>query len=63
MGYLAASTILDLSGYVRALANRTCLLRAWSVFMEDYPLVRFCEDLCLDAAQTIETAGGVLAHQ
>jgi amidase len=124
-GYLAASTMLDLPGYVRALANRTRLLRAWSLFMEDYPLVlapvsqvpaflqqedlqgperlrrmldeqsmlysvnllglpavavptgvvdgvplgvqiigqRFREDLCLNAAQAIETAVGVLAHQ
>lgn len=123
-GYLAASDRLDLDGYVRALADRTRLLRAWSVFMQDYPLVlapvsqvppfpqqedlkglervrqmldeqsmlysvnvlglpaaavptgvadeapigvqiigpRFREDLCLDAAQVIETAVGVLAH-
>ncbi len=124
-GYMAASEILDLNGYVNALADRTRRLRAWSVFMETYPLVlapvsqvppfpqqedlqgtervrqmldeqsmlysvnllglpsaavptgvvdgvpigvqiigpRFREDLCLDAAQTIETAVGVLAHQ
>ncbi len=124
-GYMAASQILDLGGYVNALADRTRLLRAWSVFMETYPLVlapvsqvpsfhqhedlqgaervrhmldeqsmlysvnllglpaaavptgvvdgvpigvqiigpRFREDLCLDAAQAIETAVGVLAHQ
>ncbi len=124
-GYMAASQILDLDGYIHALADRTRLLRAWSVFMETYPLVlapvsqvppfhqhedlqgaervrqmldeqsmlygvnlfglpaaavpmgvvdgvpmgvqvigpRFREDLCLDAAQAIETAVGVLAHQ
>ena len=124
-GYIAASTILDLNGYIRALADRTRLLRAWSVFMQTYPLVlapvsqappypqledlkgldrvrqlfdeqsmlyavnllglpaaavptgtvdgvpmgvqiigpRLREDLCLDAAQTIETAVGVLAKQ
>ncbi len=37
--YLAASNVRDLDGYMRALADRTRLLRAWSVFMEDYPLV------------------------
>jgi len=37
--YLAASNVRDLDGYVRALADRTRLLRAWSLFMEDYPLV------------------------
>jgi amidase len=37
--YLAASNVRDLDGYARALADRTRLLRAWSVFMEDYPLV------------------------
>ncbi|MBT7755696.1 MAG: amidase, partial [Rhodospirillaceae bacterium] len=37
--YVAASNIRDLDGYMRALADRTRLLRAWSVFMEDYPLV------------------------
>jgi amidase len=124
-GYMAASQILDLNGYMNALADRTRLLRAWSVFMEAYPLVlapvsqvppfhqhedlqgqervrqmldeqsmlysvnllglpaaavptgvvdgvpigvqiigrRFREDLCLDAAQVIETGVGVLAHQ
>ncbi len=124
-GYMAASQILDLDGYLHALADRTRLLRAWSVFMETYPLVlapvsqvppflqhedlqghdrvrqmldeqsmlygvnllglpaaavptgvidgvpmgvqiigpSFREDLCLDAAQAIETAVGVLAHQ
>ncbi len=124
-GYLAASQPLDLDGYVNALADRTRLLRAWSVFMDTYPLVlapvsqvppfpqhedlqgaervrqmldeqsmlysvnllglpaaavptgvvdgvplgvqiigpRFREDLCLDAAQVVETGVGVLAHQ
>ncbi|MDP6345289.1 MAG: amidase family protein [Alphaproteobacteria bacterium] len=37
--YMAASNTRDLNGYVRALADRTRLLRAWSQFMEDYPLV------------------------
>jgi len=37
--YLAASNVRDLDGYARALADRTRLLRAWSEFMEDYPLV------------------------
>jgi len=124
-GSVAASETYDLAGYVRALADRTRLLRAWSVFMEDFPLVlapvsqvppfpqhedlkgnarvkqmldeqsmlyavnllglpsaavptglhggvplgvqiigpRFREDLCLDAAQTIENTVGVLAKQ
>ncbi len=124
-GYIAASQRLNLNGYVHALADRTRLLRAWSVFMETYPLVlapvsqvppfpqledlkgadrvrrmldeqsmlysinllglpssavptgvvdgvpsgvqiigpRFREDLCLDAAQAIETGVGVLAQQ
>jgi amidase len=124
-GYVAASKAYNLEGYVRALAERTRLLRAWSVFMEDVPLVlapvsqqppfgqledlrgdarvkrmldeqsmlyavnllglpaaavptglhdgvpigvqiigpRFREDLCLDAAQAIETAAGVLAER
>ncbi|KPK03478.1 MAG: hypothetical protein AMJ64_15555, partial [Betaproteobacteria bacterium SG8_39] len=124
-GYVAAGKPYDLAGYVRALAERTRLLRAWSVFMEDVPLVlapvsqlppfpqgedlkgearvkrmldeqsmlyavnllglpaaavptglhdgvpigvqiigpRFREDLCLDAAQAIEGAVGVLAER
>ena len=124
-GYLEASGRLDLERYVWALADRTRLLRAWSVFMQDYPLVlapvsqappfpqkedlkgaervrqmldeqsmlysvnflglpaaavptgvvdgvpigvqligqRFREDVCLDAAQAIETAVGVLTRQ
>ena len=37
--YLAASNTRDGEGYMRALADRTRLLRAWSVFMEGYPLV------------------------
>jgi amidase len=124
-GFMAATDILDLDGYVRALADRTRLLRAWSAFMANHPLVlapvsqappfpqqedlkggerirqmldeqamlysvnllglpaaavptglvdgipsgvqiigqRFREDLCLDAAQAIETAVGVLSRQ
>jgi amidase len=124
-GYVAGVPLLTLEDYIRALADRTRLLRAWSVFMEDYPLVlapvsqvppfpqgedllgaervqrmleeqsmlyavnllglpaaavptglhegvpigvqligrRFREDLCLDAAQAIEDAVGVLAHR
>lgn len=120
--YYAASAPLDLPGYIAALADRTRLLRLWSLFMEDFPLVlapvsqvppfrqledlegtarvkrmldeqsmlygvnilglpaaavptglhegvpigvqiigpRFREDLCLDAAQAIENATGVL---
>ncbi len=30
---------LDLAGYIRALADRTRILRAWSLFQENYPLV------------------------
>ncbi len=124
-GNVAATEPYDLAGYVRALADRTRLLRAWSIFMEDFPLVlapvsqvppfpqledlkgnarlkqildeqsmlyavnllglpaaavptglhggvplgvqiigpRFREDLCLDAAQAIENAAGVLADR
>ncbi len=124
-GCVAATEPYDLAGYVRALADRTRLLRAWSIFMEDFPLVlapvsqvppfpqledlkgnarlkqmldeqsmlyavnllglpaaavptglhdgvplgvqiigpRFREDLCLDAAQAIENAAGVLADR
>ena len=124
-GYVAGSELYDLAGYVKALTERTRLLRAWSVFMEDVPLVlapvsqlppfpqgedlkgdarvkrmldeqsmlyavnllglpsaavptglhdgvpigvqivgpRFREDLCLDAAQAIENAVGVLAKR
>jgi amidase len=124
-GYLAVSERLDLPGYVRMLAHRTRLQRAWSVFLQDYPLVlapvsqvppfpqhedlkgperlrqmldeqsmlysanllglpavavptgvvdgvpigvqiigqRFREDLCLDAAQVLETAVGILAKR
>jgi amidase len=123
--YVAASQPYDLAGYVRALAGRTRLLRAWSLFMEEVPLVlapvsqvppfpqledlkgaervrrmldeqsmlyavnllglpaaavptglsgdlpigvqiigpRFREDLCLDAAQVIENAVGVLSDR
>ena len=38
-GFRAASRPQDLDSYIRALADRTRLLRAWSVFMEDYALV------------------------
>jgi len=38
-GYVAATEAYDLAGYLRALADRTRLLRAWSIFMEDFPLV------------------------
>jgi amidase len=124
-GYRASVDAPDFDGHVRALARRTGLLRAWSVFMQDHPLVlapvsqvppfpqgedlkgperlgqmldeqsmlyavnllglpaaavstgfqegvpigvqiigpRFREDLCLDAAQAIENAVGILAHQ
>ncbi len=124
-GFLASHEPLDLEGYLAALAERARLLRAWSVFMERYPLVlapvsqvppyaqaedqqgparlraildeqamlyavnllglpaaavptglhedvplgvqvigqRYREDLCLDAAQAIENAVGVLAQQ
>jgi amidase len=31
--------MLDLAGYVRALADRTRILRAWSLFQETHPLV------------------------
>ena len=123
--YLAASNVRDMDGYMRALADRTRLLRAWSVFMEDYPLVlapvsqvppfpqgedlkgtarvkrmldeqsmlyginglglpsaavptglhdgvpmgvqiigpRLREDLCLDAAETVERGTGILTQQ
>ena len=37
--YIAASNLRDRDGYVRALGDRTRLLRTWSLFMEDYPLV------------------------
>lgn len=37
--YHAASAPLDLPGYIAALADRTRLLRLWSLFMEDFPLV------------------------
>ena len=30
---------LDLAGYIRTLADRTRILRAWSLFQENYPLV------------------------
>jgi amidase len=36
---IAASTILDMQGYLRTLADRTQLLRAWNTFMDDYDLV------------------------
>lgn len=38
-GLSAGSTTLDLEGYMRALADRVRLLRAWSLFMERWPLV------------------------
>ena len=115
----------DLDAYIRALADRTRLVRAWHLFLEDHPLVlapvsqvppypqdedlkgservrqmldeqtllyavnllglpaaavptglhdgapmgvqiigpRFREDLCLDAAQVIETGAGVLTER
>ncbi len=115
----------DLDTYIRALADRTRLVRAWHLFLEDHPLVlapvsqvppypqdedlkgservhqmldeqtllyavnllglpaaavptglrdeapmgvqiigpRFREDLCLDAAQVIETGAGVLTER
>ncbi len=36
---LAATTLLDLDGYMRAAADRTRLRRLWAGFMQDYPLV------------------------
>lgn len=124
-GFQSAVEPRDLEGYVRALADRTRLIRAWTLFLEDYPLVlapvsqvppyphdedlkgsarvremldeqsmlyginllglpsaavptglhdgapmgvqiigpRFREDLCLDAAQAIETGAGVLTEK
>jgi amidase len=38
-GYLAASNARDLDGQTRAFADRTRLLRSWSVFMAEYPLI------------------------
>lgn len=38
-GYLAASNARDLESQTRAFADRTRLLRSWSIFMEEYPLV------------------------
>jgi amidase len=35
----AISTIQDLEGYLRGVADRSRVLRDWLVFMEDYPLV------------------------
>ena len=122
-GYESRTDGHDLAGYMAALAERTRFMRAWSLFMEEIPLVlapvsqvppfpqgedlqgaervrrmldeqsmlygvnllglpaaavptglhdgvplgvqiigpRYREDLCLDAAQAIETATGVLA--
>ena len=124
-GFQSAEEPRDLEGYIRAFADRTRLVRAWHVFLEDIPLVlapvsqvppypqdedlkgaervrqmhdeqtllyavnllglpaaavptglhdgapmgvqiigaRFREDLCLDAAQVIENAAGVLADR
>ncbi len=124
-GYLGGHEECDLAGYGAALTERITLQRAWTQFLEDYPLVlapvsqvppyaqgedlkgpervrqmldeqsmlyavnllglpassvptglhegvpmgvqiisqRFREDLCLDAAQAIETAVGVLSQQ
>ena len=124
-GFASRANYPDLEQYIRLSADRTRLWRAWSLFMEDYPLVllpvssvppfpqgedlighdrmgqmldeqavlyginllalpaaavptglaggvpmgvqivgqRFREDLCLDAAQAIETRVGVLAKQ
>ncbi len=123
--YQASVNPRDLEGYMQAVAGRTRFLRAWNMFMEEYPLVlapvsqvppfpqgedlkgaervrqlldeqsmlygvnllglpsasvptglhdgvpvgvqvvgpRFREDLCLDAAQAIENATGVLAKR
>ncbi|TNE40695.1 MAG: amidase [Alphaproteobacteria bacterium] len=38
-GYFAATNTRDLKGYLQMFAGRTRLLRAWSEFMADYPLV------------------------
>jgi amidase len=38
-GFSARSLTLDLEGYMRALADRARLVRAWAVFMERWPLV------------------------
>jgi amidase len=38
-GYMSASNTRDLDGYIRGVADRTRLLRSWSVFMSDYPLI------------------------
>ncbi len=124
-GYQAASSPSDLEGYMKAFGERTRLMRAWRVFLEDIPLVLapvsqvppfdqgedlkgpervrrmldeqsmlyavnllglpaasvptglhngaplgvqiigapFREDLCLDAAQAVENAVGVLTAQ
>jgi amidase len=124
-GFQASVPEHDLAAYMRAVADRTRLIRAWNLFLEDYPLIlapvcqvppypqgedlkgndrmreildeqtllyavnllglpaaavptglhdsapmgvqiigqRFREDLCLDAAQVIETATGVLTDR
>jgi len=38
-GFKASAPVMDMEAYIRALADRTRLLRAWSLFMEDFPLV------------------------
>ena len=35
----ACATEYDFDGYIRALARRTTILRAWQMFMERYPLI------------------------
>jgi len=38
-GLLAMATILDAEGYMKAVAQRTRLLRDWLAFLEDYPVI------------------------
>jgi amidase len=37
--YYARSELLDRDGYIAALGDRTRLMRTWSLFLEEYPLV------------------------